>query len=205
MSDVPGSDCRFGNGRGRGRGGVPDEGSSGLHHGSRRWRRPKTGCPIPAIAVDPSRARSSMLRKIVGSDATFPNRCERARSIATSAGQSPPAASITARSLTALPGRWTADGSMNPPSPPSSASTRRRARAVSVGSSVYAPDTEPDESDRYLTFGHDLRTIILEVLLPAGLLTCRKANNPRNSRRSHYFRRLSRNILTKWSGQFLRV
>ena len=114
------------------------------------WAR---AAAIPAIAVPGSRARSSTIRDIVGSEATIPNRCGRARSIATSAGQSPPAASITARSQTALPGWWTAFGRMNPPSSTSSASTRPRARAVSVSSSVHAPDTEPDDSERYLTCG----------------------------------------------------
>ena len=94
-----------------------------------------------------------MIREIVGSDATFPNRCGRARSITTSAGQSPPAASITARSQTALPGRWTAVGRANPSSSTASASTRPRTRAVSVSSSIPAFDTEPDDFDRHLTFG----------------------------------------------------
>ena len=107
---------------------------------------------IPAIAVASSRARSPMIRETVGSDATFPNRCGRARSITTSAGQSPPAASITARSQIALPGRWTAFGRANPSNSTDNASTRPRTRAVSVSRSIPAFDTEPDDFERYLIF-----------------------------------------------------
>ena len=53
---------------------------------------------IPVVAVPRSLARAPEIRETVRSDATFPNTCGRDRSITTSAGQSPPAASITARS-----------------------------------------------------------------------------------------------------------
>ena len=108
---------------------------------------------LPSIPVAALPARSSMMRDTVGSEATIPNGYGRARNIATSAGHSPPAASITARSQTALR-RWrTAFDRMNPPSSTCSTSTGRRAQAVSMRSSVPAPDTEPDNSARYSTYG----------------------------------------------------
>lgn len=70
-----------------------------------------------------------------------------------SAGHCPPAASITARSQTALAGWWTAFGRTNPPSSTSSASTGPRARGGLGEQEHPAFDTEPDDVERYLTFG----------------------------------------------------
>lgn len=94
-----------------------------------------------------------MIQEIIGSEATGPNRCGRARSITRSAGTSPPAASITARSAIALPGRWTAPRRVNPAGSVSSAPTRSSTRAISVSSSTPADDTEPVAWEPYLTIG----------------------------------------------------
>ena len=155
---------------------------------------------IPAIAVASSRARSPMIRETVGSDATFPNRCGRARSITRSAGQSPPAASITARSQIALPGRWTAHSWANPSNSTASDSTRPRTRVVSVSRSIPAFDTEPDYFDRYLTYGSQALAFISEVPLFAGVLTCRKASYPSVSRHFHHCMLVSKNISMKSLG-----
>ena len=130
----------------------------------------------------------------------MPNRCGRARSIATSAGQSPPAASITARSQIALPGWCTAWGRANPLSSTLWAWTRPSARAVSVSSGVPALDTDPRVDERYLTFGYDPIVFTLEVPLAAGLLSSRKSNNPSNDRHFRYPRRVSPHNFMKCLG-----
>jgi len=63
---------------------------------------------IEVSTASPPAARRSTVRDTVGSDATRPNTAGCARSTAMSARQSPPNASVPARSRTTLPGSWTA-------------------------------------------------------------------------------------------------
>ena len=90
-----------------------------------------------------SAARDLTSRDTTGSDATGPARCGCSRSTAMSARQSPPSASAAARSVTILPGSWTARGARHH----SSACDRPRPRTVTriVSHSRIAPawDTRP--------------------------------------------------------------
>ena len=70
------------------------------HHGPRRG----AGGSIAASTRSASAASTSIVRDTVGSEATGPNSAGSARSSAISARQSPPSASVTAKSSTILAG-----------------------------------------------------------------------------------------------------
>jgi len=96
---------------------------------------------IARNAVAASCASRSTVRDTVGSDATGPNRPGSVRSTAMSARQSPPTASVTARSSTTFAGSCTACGDRHGASAPDSAWSRPTARTVPVNGTAPACDT----------------------------------------------------------------
>jgi hypothetical protein len=99
---------------------------------------------IAASTGGASAARVATARDTVGSEATAPNTPGSPRRTAMSARQSPPSASVTARSLTILAGSWAANGLRHGPSAPDRARSRPTARTVSVNAAAPAWDTTPD-------------------------------------------------------------
>jgi hypothetical protein len=99
---------------------------------------------MAANALGASAANVAISRDTVGSDATAPNTAGSARSKPTSARQSPPIASATARSNTILPGSWLANGlrhGVNAPDKPPVSPARSAARSSTTDP---ACDTTPE-------------------------------------------------------------
>jgi len=95
-----------------------------------RQARSRAAARAPRMAFSArgaSAARALTSREITGSEATGPNSSGSARRIAASARQSPPSASITARSVMTLPGSCTAAARHQPL--PASQHVRARAQA----------------------------------------------------------------------------
>ena len=99
----------------------------------------------------PLAAKVATSREIVAVEATGPNNPDPARKSVTSAGQSPPTASITARSKTTLPGSWTAVGFRHRDNCSPSAADSPTVRAVSTSTWAPASDTHPLASARTWT------------------------------------------------------
>ena len=108
-----------------------------------RARAAARAASIAANARAASAASASIVRDTVGSDATSPNTAGSARSSATSARQSPPRASVTARSVTTLPGSWIAIGLRHRASAVDNARSSPAARTVSTSATPPACDTTP--------------------------------------------------------------
>lgn len=85
--------------------------ASGASWSANRQTRRRTSARTPRLArraFSPEAARVSMRRETVGSEATGPNTAGSARSMATSARQSPPSATARTTSRRILPGSCTA-------------------------------------------------------------------------------------------------
>jgi len=89
---------------------------------------------IAFSAAGASAASASTVRETVGSEATRPYRPGSVRSNAMSARQSPPTASVTARSSSTLPGSWAASGLRHGASAADTAASSPIAATVSVSS-----------------------------------------------------------------------
>jgi hypothetical protein len=93
-----------------------------------------------------SAAIASMTRKAVAFEATSPNNGSWSRTARRSARQSPPSASITARSRTTRPGSWRPRRSRIPASPRDSAAVSPTRSAASATSAAPAWLTSPSPS-----------------------------------------------------------
>jgi hypothetical protein len=133
-------------------------------------------------------------RLIVGSEATSPNTSSRPRSIAVSAGQSPPAASITTRSGTTLPGSCSARGLRNPASSKDRVRSSPLARAVRYNRSTPACDTTPSAAPRRWTRFLNRLRFTLEVS------SLQQTQNPKQDRhfRSSTARAAKQDHETAW-------
>ncbi len=116
---------------------------------------------IAATAASPSSARISISRDTVGSEATGPNSSGWARTIATSARQSPPRAIAAARSSTTLPGSCAARAARHRANTWVNDRSNPVARAVSASSVAPAeeindapPAANRTRLDRPLRFTH---------------------------------------------------
>ena len=98
---------------------------------------------IARSARGASAASAATSRETTGSEATGPNSSGWARSTATSARQSPPNASATARSSTVFPGSCTARDGRHRPSPADRPAPSPVTRAVSVSSNAPAGTRSP--------------------------------------------------------------
>lgn len=101
-------------------------------------------CLIAASASGPAVASRSMARETVGSEATGSNTQGCARSTAMSAAQSPPSATVMARSVTILAGSWIARAGRHRRRPVVMARSRPLTWAVWVSSA--APAVEINDS-----------------------------------------------------------
>jgi hypothetical protein len=109
-----------------------------------RARAAARAAAIAASTAGASWARRVMVRDTVGSEATNPYTAGSARTRAMSARQSPPSASVTARSAITLPGSWIAKGSRQRASVFDSSRSSPTAWIVSVSTSPPACDTTID-------------------------------------------------------------
>jgi hypothetical protein len=98
---------------------------------------------IALNARDASAAKASIVRDTVGSEATRPNTDGSARSSATSARQSPPSASVTARSVITFAGSCRAVGLRHGASTADNAVSTPHARTVSTRATPPACDATP--------------------------------------------------------------
>jgi hypothetical protein len=118
-----------------------------------RFRAAARAARIAFSVRGASAARPETSRDTTGSDATGPNRPGSARSIAISARQSPPSASVTARSATIFPGSCTARGARHRASLADRPASRPVTRSAQVSSRAPAWDTTPDSSVVTAIFG----------------------------------------------------
>ena len=102
---------------------------------------------IARNALGPASARVVTSLETVGSDGMGPNSSGEDRSTAMSARQSPPSASVTARSATILPGSCTARGVRHRESASDRPWPRPVTRSASISSSPPAWLTIPEPSD----------------------------------------------------------
>lgn len=98
---------------------------------------------IAARAFGPAAARASTSRETVGSEGTGPKTPGSARSVPTSARQSPPSTTARATSRRILPGSWTARGRRHGASAADIAWSNPVLRTVSTSSTAPAWDTTP--------------------------------------------------------------
>ena len=107
-----------------------------------------------------------MSREAVGSDATGPNTSGSARSMATSARQSPPRAVASATSSRTLPGSCTVRGLRHGASAADIEVSRPTLRTVSTNSTVPACETAPWPPPSTRTRGYNpIRLLTWRVLL----------------------------------------
>ena len=139
---------------------------SGAHF-SRSARACARAARIAATAVSTSAASASTRRETVGSLATVPNSRGWPRSTAMSAGQSPPTASVTAKSRMTFPVSWMAPNGVHADSCFDNARSRRSTPAVVV--SRLAPANDATPSSPTSTWVRDLR-LRFTLRVPGGAL-----------------------------------
>src|SRR5829696_6030514 len=136
----------------------------------------------PASPRSPVWARRSMTRQAVGVEATSPTSPGWSRSVARSLRQSPPSASMTARSVTTLPARCRARPGCPRPAQRSSSPGNPSRSANSTSSAAPACPTTPSPSAVTSTRARGLVACTRKVPSLTGIATFRQPHSPSSAR-----------------------
>src|SRR6266700_2010607 len=142
---------------------------------------------MAANAFGASAARAVIVRDTVGSEATRPITPGSARNSARSAAQSPPIASVTARSSTIFPGSWTAISLRHGLSCSDKPLVKPDFSAVRSSSVAPACDTTPEPSPSMTNRGYgNIDSLTRKVLHNLDKFNLRKSNYRRSEHLSPF-------------------